>query len=94
MTAEIDWEIQKQSDRESDWSVDRSSNPVLFSTGIKDQSIGSEVRRSQQERLPHDFDDDGVCTRCGFDGAEYIHWKKYTAEGRSSGAEAPSCVPG
>ena len=94
MTAEIDWEIQKQSDRESDWSVDRSSNPVFFSTGIKDQSIGSEVRRSQQERLPHDFDDDGVCTRCGFDGAEYIHWKKYTAEGRSSGAEVPSCVPG
>jgi len=40
MTAEIDWEIQKQSDRESDWSVDRSSNPVPFSTGIKDQSIG------------------------------------------------------
>ena len=27
------------------------------------------------DRLPHEWDDDGCCTYCGFDGAE-DHWLK------------------
>lgn len=39
----------------------------------------------------HRFDDDGVCTRCGFDGAEWHHWKTQTYEGRSSIVSLPLC---
>lgn len=39
----------------------------------------------------HLFDDDGVCERCGFDGAEWVWWKRSTYEGRASDVEMPSC---
>lgn len=29
---------------------------------------------SQGDASYHDWDDDGVCKFCGFDGAEYHHW--------------------
>lgn len=39
----------------------------------------------------HSFDEDGVCTRCGFDGAEFVWWKG-TAEGRAfPEARMPAC---
>lgn len=39
----------------------------------------------------HEYDDDAVCVKCGFDGAEWSHWKKHTYEGRASDAKAPQC---
>lgn len=41
--------------------------------------------------LAHDFDDDGVCTKCGFDGAEWHYWKTQTYEGRASDLKSPPC---
>jgi hypothetical protein len=32
---------------------------------------------NEQVRYPHDFDDDCVCHRCGFDAAEW-HWLNVT----------------
>lgn len=41
----------------------------------------------------HNFDDDCVCTDCGFDGAEWSHWKNYTYEGKASpNAKKPFCT--
>jgi len=31
----------------------------------------------------HHFDSDAVCHLCGFDGAEWSHWKGHTAEGKA-----------
>lgn len=42
-------------------------------------------------RLTHEFDDDGCCTKCGFDAAEWHHWKAQTYEGRASTATFPVC---
>lgn len=43
----------------------------------------------------HDFNDDAVCTRCGFDGAEWAHLRRHTYEGRASDEKQPLCsVPG
>ncbi len=39
----------------------------------------------------HDFDDDGCCTKCGFDGAEWHWWKHSTYEGKASDAKMPRC---
>lgn len=47
------------------------------------------------ERPRHDYDDDAVCTKCGFDGAEWQHWRSMTYEGREATGEearAPSCT--
>lgn len=44
----------------------------------------------------HEYDEDAVCTVCGFDGAEHAHWRKSTYEGRAADAEArrtPPCIP-
>ncbi len=41
----------------------------------------------------HDFDDDAVCTKCGFDGAEWWHWKHMTYEGKAQpDAKQPRCT--
>jgi hypothetical protein len=41
----------------------------------------------------HDFDEDGCCTKCGFDGAEWHHWKHSTWEGRAQpDAKPPRCT--
>lgn len=39
----------------------------------------------------HDYDEDAVCMKCGFDGAEWHHWKHNTYEGRASNAKQPLC---
>jgi hypothetical protein len=39
----------------------------------------------------HKIDDDAVCTRCGWDGAEWHHWKHNTWEGRASDKVEPPC---
>ena len=40
----------------------------------------------------HQFDDDAVCVHCGFDGAEWWHWKRNTYEGKASEATQPLCT--
>lgn len=39
----------------------------------------------------HEWDDDGCCIHCGFDGAEWWHWKHNTYEGRASDKKEPPC---
>ena len=41
--------------------------------------------------LQHEWDDDGCCIHCGFDGAEWSWWKRNTYEGRASDAKQPAC---
>jgi len=43
------------------------------------------------DKAEHVFDEDGVCERCGFDGAEWVWWKRDTYEGRASDAVMPPC---
>lgn len=40
----------------------------------------------------HEFDHDAICIHCGFDGAEWWHWKHNTYEGRASDAKQPACT--
>jgi hypothetical protein len=40
----------------------------------------------------HNFDEDAVCLDCGFDGAEWAHWKHHTWEGKASDAKRPQCT--
>ncbi len=41
----------------------------------------------------HMFDDDACCVDCGFDGAEWSHWRNYTYEGKASpGIKQPLCT--
>lgn len=41
----------------------------------------------------HQFDEDGCCIHCGFDGAEWHWWKHSTYEGRAQPqARMPRCV--
>ena len=35
------------------------------------------------EQRHHEWDDDGCCIHCGFDGAEWHWWKHDTYEGRA-----------
>jgi|GEM_PF-2618028 len=43
--------------------------------------------------IRHEFDDDAVCIHCGFDGAEWWHWKKHTHEGLAQpDAKEPQCI--
>ena len=44
------------------------------------------------QKNKHYFDDDAVCTLCGFDGAEWFHWKHNTHEGKASEQKQPSCT--
>ena len=40
----------------------------------------------------HEWDDDGCCVHCGFDGAEWHWWKHSTYEGRAQPeARQPLC---
>lgn len=49
------------------------------------------AQAENEKRLPHTWDDDGCCTRCGFDGAEFVWWKG-TDEGRAlPEARMPKC---
>lgn len=41
----------------------------------------------------HQFDEDGICYHCNFDGAEWHWWKHSTYEGRANTeAKMPSCI--
>lgn len=56
------------------------------------------VKQAQQQQQKeesyrhHEFDDDACCIHCGFDGAEWHHWKHYTYEGQAQPAiKMPRC---
>ncbi len=40
----------------------------------------------------HEWDEDACCVHCGFDGAEWGHWKHHTYEGRASDLKQPLCL--
>lgn len=41
--------------------------------------------------MTHDFDDDACCIHCGFDGAEWHHWRHNTYEGLATRDTQPPC---
>jgi hypothetical protein len=43
------------------------------------------------ESAPHDFDDDSVCRRCGFDGAEWWHLERMKP--KDDREPSPPCEP-
>lgn len=46
-----------------------------------------------RSRTGHEWDDDAVCIHCGFDGAEWHHWKHNTYEGKAQPeAKPPLCT--
>lgn len=49
----------------------------------------------EASRTMHEFDEDACCIHCGFDGAEWHHWKHNTWEGRAQpDARQPKCDRG
>lgn len=48
---------------------------------------GHDAKRSGE----HHWDDDCICLNCGFDGAEWWHWKHMTYEGKASTLKQPLC---
>lgn len=44
-----------------------------------------------ERKQSHEWDDDGCCKYCGFDGAEWWHWKHNTYEGKASDLKQPKC---
>lgn len=60
---------------------------------LYDEDAGC-FQRQKPARKPysHEYDEDAVCIHCGFDGAEWSHWKNYTYEGKaSSWVKTPLC---
>lgn len=54
--------------------------------------IDSDAPRFPKKSTGHEFDEDAVCIHCGFDGAEWSHWKHNTWEGKASDAKQPLCT--
>lgn len=50
------------------------------------------IRTKITTHFPHDWDEDGCCIHCNFDGVEWHHWKHNTYEGRAQpDAKMPLC---
>lgn len=49
-------------------------------------------RTNPLPRDKHECDDDAICIHCGFDGAEWWHWKHMTYEGKASEQAEPPCT--
>lgn len=45
-------------------------------------------RRSVLAEPQHEYDDDCVCVKCGFDGAEWAHWRRSVGY---NGMAQPKC---
>lgn len=52
----------------------------------------SDFEHVAEQIREHEWDEDGVCIHCGFDGAEHYWWKSSTAEGRAMKTPEPACV--
>lgn len=49
--------------------------------------------RIAEYRLSHDFDDDAVCVKCGFDGAEWWHYRQTQhPDDRDPNERQPECT--
>lgn len=46
----------------------------------------------QNRQYQHEWDEEGICVHCGFDGAEWWHWKHMTYEGKASEEKQPLCT--
>lgn len=43
-------------------------------------------------KFPHVLDNDATCVCCGFDGAEWHHWRHSTHEGQALQTPQPLCI--
>ncbi len=56
------------------------------------QTVSDTLNPQPAEPKPHEWDDDGCCLHCGFDGAEWHWWRFSTYEGRAQPeARMPAC---
>jgi hypothetical protein len=54
------------------------------------RAVGAPLEREVRH---HEWDDDGCCLHCNFDGAEWHWWKNSTYEGRAQPyAKQPLCI--
>ena len=60
-------------------------------TGPNDAPVSTKEERLAALKRLHDWDDDGCCVHCGFDGAEWHHWRYSTYEGRAKQTPIPPC---
>ena len=58
---------------------------------VPDSLIAVITASIERKPFPHLFNSDGVCVKCGFDGADWRWWKHSTYEGRASHAKQPMC---
>ncbi len=59
----------------------------------EDEDWGTPPPRPPVVAGHHAFDEDAVCSKCGFDGAEWWHWKHMTYEGKAQpDARQPVCT--
>jgi hypothetical protein len=57
------------------------------SSGGTAESLSEAAPRAGEHR----WDEDCVCVNCGFDGAEWWHWRHMTYEGKASTLKQPLC---
>lgn len=60
-------------------------------TGPNDAPLSTKAERMEKLKRLHDWDEDGCCRHCGFDGAEWHHWRHNTYEGRAMQTPIPPC---
>lgn len=79
--------------------ANKPAKPLVF--GSTDR-LGLVPKRCQEcaiqpcdfcpDTTAHEWDEDGCCIHCDFDGAEWHHWKHSTYEGRAQPeARMPPC---
>lgn len=56
--------------------------------------FATQEQKQEQANIAHEWDDDACCIICGFDEAEWWHWKHNTYEGRASIIKQPPCKKG
>lgn len=69
-------------ERRCEWCEHYRSYSPLLKNALPWCALGHELKpcgdyeiELRRERL-HEWDDDAVCRRCGFDGAEFAHWRQ------------------
>jgi hypothetical protein len=67
------------------------SKSMIVPRGTMRREHRQSMHRTDSQYIPHSWDDEAICIHCGFDGAEWHHWKHHTYEGKASNARIPSC---
>ena len=74
------------------WPHEADPETIQFMDWIGGRAASPDLPPAAVPEDEHDFDDDAVCRRCGFDGAEWHWWKHSTYEGRAQPeARQPRC---